>query len=232
MKELNFKTTAQIKVPKRLIDQIIGQNEGIEIIKKASSQRRNVLLIGEPGCLIGDERVFLGNGTIFKIQNFGSTHLQEIKNKIMIGSGNKTANANVFHKYKNQPIMEIVTTSGKSIKGTYNHPILIVEKKPGFAGGSSPRKWKRLDQIKKGDRVAVVNGIRCTINKYIKTNFSTITRRKYGPRFKGKLPNTVIICHHDTCNIAYCWKCHSVAANINIKIYQWRQHKWNGASNL
>src|SRR3989344_9485447 len=49
MKELNFKTTAQIKVPKRLIDQIIGQNEGIEIIKKSSSQRRNVLLIGEPG---------------------------------------------------------------------------------------------------------------------------------------------------------------------------------------
>lgn len=49
MKELNFKTTAEIKVPKKIIDQIIGQNEGIEIIKKASSQRRNVLLIGEPG---------------------------------------------------------------------------------------------------------------------------------------------------------------------------------------
>ncbi|HIH61783.1 MAG TPA: ATP-dependent protease LonB [Methanobacteriales archaeon] len=36
-------------VPKRLIDQIIGQEEAVETIKKAAEQRRNVLLIGEPG---------------------------------------------------------------------------------------------------------------------------------------------------------------------------------------
>jgi lon-related putative ATP-dependent protease len=44
-----FKTTAEIPVPKRLVDQIIGQDKGVEIIKKAAKQKRNVLLIGEPG---------------------------------------------------------------------------------------------------------------------------------------------------------------------------------------
>jgi Lon-like ATP-dependent protease len=48
-KELNFKTTAEIKVPEKIIDQVIGQDEACEIIKKAAQQRRHVLLIGEPG---------------------------------------------------------------------------------------------------------------------------------------------------------------------------------------
>ncbi len=44
-----FNTTADIKVPDKLIDQVIGQKIGVEIIKKAAKQRRNVLLIGSPG---------------------------------------------------------------------------------------------------------------------------------------------------------------------------------------
>jgi len=48
-KELKFKTTADIKVPKGIIDQIIGQNDAVKLIKKAAKQRRHVLLIGEPG---------------------------------------------------------------------------------------------------------------------------------------------------------------------------------------
>lgn len=44
-----IKTTKDIDVPKRLIDQIIGQDKAVEIIKKAASQKRNVLLIGPPG---------------------------------------------------------------------------------------------------------------------------------------------------------------------------------------
>jgi len=48
-KELDFKTTEEIKVPERLCDQVIGQDHAIEIIKKAAIQRRNVLLVGEPG---------------------------------------------------------------------------------------------------------------------------------------------------------------------------------------
>ena len=48
-KPLNFKSTAEIKVSDKLVDQIIGQENAVEVIKKASLQRRNVLLIGEPG---------------------------------------------------------------------------------------------------------------------------------------------------------------------------------------
>ena len=46
---LDFKTTAEISVPKKLIDQVIGQERAVEIVKKAAKQRRHVLLIGEPG---------------------------------------------------------------------------------------------------------------------------------------------------------------------------------------
>lgn len=49
MKDFNFKTTKEIEVPKKLVDQVIGQDKAIEIIKKASIQRRNVILVGPPG---------------------------------------------------------------------------------------------------------------------------------------------------------------------------------------
>lgn len=45
----DYKTTKDIKIPDSLIDQVIGQEEATEIIKKAAKQRRHVLLIGEPG---------------------------------------------------------------------------------------------------------------------------------------------------------------------------------------
>lgn len=42
-------TTEKIDVPKKLIDQVIGQDEAVEIVKKAAQQKRHVILIGEPG---------------------------------------------------------------------------------------------------------------------------------------------------------------------------------------
>ncbi len=45
----DFKTTEEIKVPEKIVDQVIGQEHAVEIIKKAAKQRRHVLLIGEPG---------------------------------------------------------------------------------------------------------------------------------------------------------------------------------------
>jgi len=45
----DFKSTADIEIPKRLVDQIMGQDLAVKIIRKAAGQRRNVLLIGEPG---------------------------------------------------------------------------------------------------------------------------------------------------------------------------------------
>jgi Lon-like ATP-dependent protease len=45
----DFKTTDQIDVPEKLIDQVVGQEKAVEIVKKAAKQRRHILLIGEPG---------------------------------------------------------------------------------------------------------------------------------------------------------------------------------------
>jgi len=181
----DFKTTAEIPVPKRLIDQIIGQEKGVEIIKKAANQKRNVLLIGEPGCLVGDERIVLGNGTITKIGELGSEHLQKLSINVRTGEGGwKKAEATVFHYYKNQPVIEIVTESGKSIKGTYNHPLRC------FKGISREYLWKRLDEISVGDKVAAVASIPCRIKKPAKTNFKKLDRT-YGPKFYGKLPQKV-----------------------------------------
>ena len=49
IKSTSIKSTQNIKVPKNIIDQVIGQDEAVRIIKKASLQRRHVLLIGDPG---------------------------------------------------------------------------------------------------------------------------------------------------------------------------------------
>jgi ATP-dependent Lon protease len=45
----DFNSTDEIAVPEKLVDQVIGQEKAVEIIRKAAKQRRNVLLIGEPG---------------------------------------------------------------------------------------------------------------------------------------------------------------------------------------
>ena len=47
--ELKFKQTDEIKVPEKIVDQVIGQDEAIDVIKKAAKQRRHILLIGKPG---------------------------------------------------------------------------------------------------------------------------------------------------------------------------------------
>ncbi len=44
-----MKSTKNIKVPSKIVEQVIGQEEAVNIIKKAALQRRHVLLIGEPG---------------------------------------------------------------------------------------------------------------------------------------------------------------------------------------
>ena len=49
MKNFKFKTTAEINVPNKIVDQVIGQNEAVNIIKKVAKQRRHLLLIGQPG---------------------------------------------------------------------------------------------------------------------------------------------------------------------------------------
>ncbi len=44
-----IKSTADVPVPKQLIDQVVGQEKAVQVMKKAARQKRNVLLLGEPG---------------------------------------------------------------------------------------------------------------------------------------------------------------------------------------
>jgi Lon-like ATP-dependent protease len=46
---MEFETTEEVPVPERLIDQVIGQDTAVEIVKQAAKQRRHVLLLGPPG---------------------------------------------------------------------------------------------------------------------------------------------------------------------------------------
>lgn len=44
-----FTTTADIKIPEKLSEQVIGQESAVEVVRKAAEQKRHVMLIGEPG---------------------------------------------------------------------------------------------------------------------------------------------------------------------------------------
>lgn len=46
---IQFEDTSSITIPDSLINQVIGQEEAVEVIKKAAHQRRHVMLIGSPG---------------------------------------------------------------------------------------------------------------------------------------------------------------------------------------
>ena len=88
-----FKTTKDIKVPKELIDQVIGQDEAVNIVKKVAKQRRNLLLIGQPGTgksLIGQALSSLlpkeNLLDVVSFHNFNDDNLPLIKN-FQLGKG-------------------------------------------------------------------------------------------------------------------------------------------------
>ena len=45
----SYGTTADVKIPEKLADQVIGQDSAVVVIKKAAEQKRHVMLIGDPG---------------------------------------------------------------------------------------------------------------------------------------------------------------------------------------
>ncbi|MCI0469062.1 MAG: ATP-dependent protease LonB, partial [Nitrospirae bacterium] len=46
---LEITSTKDIEVPKKLIEQVIGQEHAVEVVKKAANQRRHVMMLGIPG---------------------------------------------------------------------------------------------------------------------------------------------------------------------------------------
>jgi Lon-like ATP-dependent protease len=49
IRKQDFKATDDIKIPPSLVDQVIGQEEAVKVIRKAAEQKRHVILIGDPG---------------------------------------------------------------------------------------------------------------------------------------------------------------------------------------
>lgn len=116
-----------------------------------------VLMLGAAGCLVGDERIALRDGTFNKLENLGQTHLDDIHVPVyQFGKMSEKYKgiATVFHRYENQPVMEIITESGKRIVGTYNHPLL------------TKNGWKRLDELSTTDYLRVVTKIPCWKKNY------------------------------------------------------------------
>ncbi len=46
---LELAISSEVEVPPKLIDQVIGQDHAVEVIRKAAIQRRHVMMIGSPG---------------------------------------------------------------------------------------------------------------------------------------------------------------------------------------
>lgn len=49
IQSVKFDSTEDVPIPDRLVDQVIGQEAGSVVIKKAAEQRRHMLMIGDPG---------------------------------------------------------------------------------------------------------------------------------------------------------------------------------------
>lgn len=155
--------------------QMFGGEEHIQADKSRVRGDIHILLVGDPSCLVGDERVVLGNGAIVKIASLGFHHLQSIDAPVYLAHEGRSGVARVFHKYEFHPVIEIITESGKSIKGTFNQPLLVKEKSN---LNKSTTKWKRLDEIKLGERVRTIDRIPCTIKEYVKIDWRPKFDRK------------------------------------------------------
>ena len=49
IESVEFESTEDVPIPETLVDQVIGQETGSVVIRKAAEQRRHMLMIGDPG---------------------------------------------------------------------------------------------------------------------------------------------------------------------------------------
>ncbi len=133
----------------------------------------NVLLVGDPGCLLESTRVILADGGIVELGSLGRKHLESLNIRLLNDEGFDTAT--VFHKYQKQKVIEIITETGKSIIGTHNHPLM------------TRQGWKRLDEMRVGTELKMITHIPCSITDYAPSRFRIVTRTRY----RGKAPSVV-----------------------------------------
>lgn len=115
---------------------------------KFTRDRIHVLIIGDAGCVSGDSYITLADGTFKKIGGLGNSDREKINLDVLTKDGNKIANE--FWKFKDNEVKEIILEDGRSLICNYRHPLLVND------------KWVRMEDLKVGDEVKVINKINCT----------------------------------------------------------------------
>ena len=143
---MKFKTTADIKIKKSIIDQVIGQDEAVNIVKKAAKQRRHVLLIGEPGtgkCVGQDTEIITEFGPIKAKELFNQLNKDAVEIKkedetyiipnkkisaFSIDQNGKIVKNKILKAYKGKRKkgIKIKTKSGAEFIVSGEHPILTI----------------------------------------------------------------------------------------------------------
>lgn len=147
----------------------------------------HVFFIGDSGCLVEGTKVILSNGQIIPLEEFKHFDLNKYKTKVYTGQQNEkgwgrgVGIVKNFFKFEKKPVIEVILESGKRVTGTYEHPLRTYNKE------KREYEWKRLDQLKVGDKLKVTTKIDCTLKNEIPTRFN----KNYRSRLDVKIPEFV-----------------------------------------
>ena len=141
-----IKSTSQIKVPKKISEQVVGQSVALELIEKAAKQRRNIFLVGDPGtgkCVGGDTWIVTPQGPIkarelYTILRESSTIIEKGDEEyilpkpistLTLDKDYKISESRIVRGYKglNKKGFKIITRSGSEFIVSGDHPVSILK---------------------------------------------------------------------------------------------------------
>jgi len=149
-----------------IVQNIINHNK--------TMQYTGLVLIGM--CLVKGSKIVMGDGGIRNIDSLADKHLQKINLSIRT-TQTKNDIATRYHKYEDMRVIEVITSSGKSVTGTYQHPLMV--------NGN----WITMQDLSIGDSLDSVKMINSDIVDFAPTNFKSLKLFKKPILFK--MPKTV-----------------------------------------
>jgi len=103
------------------------------------------------GCVTGDTLVTTENGLreISGLDPGGNGHERPFS--LDVHDGERITKSDCFYSPGSHPVIRIETKEGFRVAGTHNHPLLVLD-------SSGKMIWQRLDQIQRGDFLAISRG--------------------------------------------------------------------------